>query len=46
MPTKHRTSVSFTIRQIGLITKESHDLGITIGELVRRIVDAYFNNKK
>jgi hypothetical protein len=45
MPPKPRLSISVTVRQLTRLTKEAGDLGLSIGELVRRIIDAYFNKR-
>jgi len=40
-----RTNIYFTERQRKELAKEAKKLGITPAELVRRILDAYLDNK-
>jgi hypothetical protein len=42
MTSNPRMSVTFTARQLELIEKESARLGISTAELVRRIIDRFF----
>lgn len=46
MSTKDRMSISFTEPQLAFLRKEAARLGITIADLVRRIVDAYREGKR
>ncbi len=46
MSAKPRTSVVLTEPQLAFLKAESARLGITLGELVRRIVDQYREVKR
>ena len=46
MSTKPRTSVVLTEPQVAFLKAEAARLGITLGELVRRIVDQYREAKR
>jgi hypothetical protein len=39
-----RRSVVFTARQLALLEDEAARLGISVAEMVRRIVDGYFDD--
>jgi hypothetical protein len=41
MSTSVRQTITFTAPQMTFLKEESARLGITIGELLRRIIDAY-----
>jgi hypothetical protein len=42
MDAKQRRSVTFTARQLALLEEEAARLGVSVGELVRRIIDRHF----
>jgi hypothetical protein len=44
--TKQRRSVALTEPQTSFLREEAARLGITVGELLRRIIDEYRNKKR
>lgn len=46
-PMKHtrKRSLNFTIKQHGFLEKEAARLGITVSDLIRRIIDQYRDKK-
>ena len=45
MSTMHKQSITFTAPQIDFLRLDAEQLGISVGELVRRIIDAYRETK-
>lgn len=46
MEQKRVTTIRLTGRQIALLKAEAGRLGITVGDLVRRIIDAHFEGEE
>jgi len=45
MPNKPRKILQFTVPQLDFLKKEAGRLGISVAELVRRIIDEYRERK-
>jgi hypothetical protein len=46
MTSNPRRSIVFTAKQRALLEKEAARIGITVGELVRRIIDRHFDKER
>jgi hypothetical protein len=45
MTPKPRRYVTFTVRQLALLEEEAARLGLSVNELIRRIIDDYFDKE-